>query len=130
MIVADASAVLDLLLRTPRSEALERELLGAGDELHAPELLDVEIAQGLRRLCLAGQLPERRAAAVLEDLAQLFIVRHGHQELVRRAWQLRDVMTVYDGVYVALAEGLSAPLLTCDARLARSHGHRAAIRLP
>jgi predicted nucleic acid-binding protein len=46
-----------------------------------------------------------------------------------RIWQLRTSMTTYDAVYVALAEGLSTVLLTCDSELARAHGHHADIEL-
>lgn len=129
MIVVDASAVLELLLRTSRGEAIEAAALDAAEELHAPHLLDVEIAQALRRLLRAQQLTASRAEQALEDFPLLLIERHAHGDLLPRAWQLRSAMTAYDGVYVALAEGLDAPLLTCDARLASAHGHRATIRL-
>jgi predicted nucleic acid-binding protein len=62
-------------------------------------------------------------------LSNLVIERHEHQSLVSRVWQLRDSISAYDGVYVALAEALNAPLLTCDAKLAGTRGHRAAIEL-
>jgi predicted nucleic acid-binding protein len=42
---------------------------------------------------------------------------------------LRESVTAYDAAYVTLAEALNAPLLTCDGKLARSHGHRAKIEL-
>jgi predicted nucleic acid-binding protein len=129
LIVADASAVLELLLLTPRSARLQDLMLAPGERLHAPHLLDVEVTQALRRLLLAGELTEVRAAQALADFALLVIERHAHGELIRRAWKLKDAMTAYDGVYVALAEALDASLLTCDARLARSHGHRAEIQL-
>ena len=129
MIVADASAVLELLLLTPRSARLQDLMLAPGERLHAPHLLDVEVTQALRRLLLAGELTEGRAAHALADFGMLVIERHAHGGLIQRAWKLKDAMTAYDGVYVALAEALDASLLTCDARLARSHGHRADIQL-
>lgn len=70
-----------------------------------------------------------RGDFALEDLAKLAIERHEHKSLVPRIWQLRDSLTAYDGAYVALAEALQSPLLTCDAKLARSHGHFAQIEL-
>lgn len=103
--------------------------LAASERLHAPHLLDIEIAQALRRLVQRQEITARRAEQALADYAQLLIERHVHQPLLERIWQLRDALTAYDGAYVALAEALDAPLLTCDAKLARSHGHRATIEL-
>ncbi|GAC1460494.1 MAG: type II toxin-antitoxin system VapC family toxin [Steroidobacteraceae bacterium] len=129
MIVIDASALLEILLRTDRAERLMQRALGAAERLHAPHLIDVEIAQALRRLVQRQEVTTLRAEQALEDFAQVFIERHVHQPLVTRVWQLRDAVTAYDGVYVALAEALDVPLLTCDAQLARAHGHRATIEL-
>jgi predicted nucleic acid-binding protein len=72
---------------------------------------------------------DKQARQALDDLNNLVIERHEHQTLMRRIWQLRDSLTAYDGAYVALAEALSAPLLTYDAKLAAAHGHRATIEL-
>ena len=89
----------------------------------------MEIVQALRRLVRLGDIDAERAEQALEDLENLVIERYSHQELLARVWQLRESMTAYDGAYVALAEALDAPLLTCDAKLARSHGHGAIIEL-
>jgi len=129
LIVVDASAVLELLLQTPRAEAIARIALDRPVRWHAPQLLDIEILQALRRIVRTGHLPERRAAEALADFCLLPVVRHGHELLRDRVWQLRPSMTAYDAAYVALAEGLDAPLLTCDARLARAHGHRATVQV-
>lgn len=129
MIVIDASAVLELLLRTGRAESVGRSALAADERLHAPHLLDVEVTQALRRLVRLNGIGVERAGQALDDFEALLVERHSHHELVRRIWQLRESLTAYDGAYVALAEALDAPLLTCDAKLARSHGHRARIEL-
>lgn len=129
MIVIDASALLEILLRTDRAERLMERALAASERLHAPYLLDIEIAQALRRLVQRQEITSLRAEQALEDYGQLFIERHIHQPLLRRIWQLRESLTAYDGAYVALAEALDAALLTCDARLARAHGHHATIEL-
>ena len=129
MIVIDASALLELLLRTERAEAIEARVFVPHERMHAPHLLDVEITQALRRLTLLKDITASRAQQVLDDSAGLVIQRYSHQELLPRIWQLRDAVTAYDGAYVALAEALDAPLLTCDARLGRSHGHRARIEV-
>jgi predicted nucleic acid-binding protein len=128
LIVADASAVLEILLRTPKAEVLDDVLLSSGTVLHAPHLIDVEVAQALRRLVLSGDLGELRAAQAIDDLRGIRIERHAHVDFVRRAWQLRPAMTAYDAMYVALAEALEAPLVTCDVKLSRAHGHGAIIR--
>lgn len=129
MIVIDASALLELLLRTENAEAIEARVFVPHERMHAPHLLDVEITQALRRLTLLKDITASRAQQVLDDSAGLVIQRYSHQELLPRIWQLRDAVTAYDGAYVALAEALDAPLLTCDARLGRSHGHRATIEV-
>jgi predicted nucleic acid-binding protein len=129
LIVVDASALLEILLRTPVAERLMDRALDASERMHAPHLLDVEVTQVLRRLVQRKELTVARAAQALDDLSSLVIERHEHQPLVKRVWQLRDSISAYDGVYVALAEALNAPLLTCDAKLAGTRGHRAAIEL-
>lgn len=97
--------------------------------MHAPQLLDIEVTQVLRRLVRQKEITVARAEQALQDLADLLIERHEHQALVQRIWQLRDSLSAYDGAYVALAEAIAAPLLTCDGKLAGSHGHRATIEL-
>jgi predicted nucleic acid-binding protein len=129
LIVLDASALLEILLRTPLAERLMDRALEASERIHVPHLLDVEVTQVLRRLVQRKEVTVARAEQALDDLAKLLIERHEHQSLVRRVWQLRDSISAYDGVYVALAEALDAPLLTCDAKLAGAHGHRATIEL-
>ena len=129
MIVIDASALLEILLRTDRADALMSRAFEASERMHAPQLLDIEITQVLRRLVQRKEISAARAEQALGDLANLLIERHPHQALVPRIWELRDSLTAYDGAYVALAEALAAPLLTCDAKLAGAHGHRATIEL-
>jgi predicted nucleic acid-binding protein len=103
--------------------------LEASERMHAPHLLDVDVTQVLRRLVQRKEVTAARAEQALDDLSKLVIERHEHQPLVSRVWQLRDSISAYDGVYVALAEALDAPLLTCDAKLAGAHGHHATIEL-
>jgi predicted nucleic acid-binding protein len=121
--VVDASAALELLLRTPRGEAVEKRLFQRQREaLCAPHLLDVEVVHVLRRLVAAGHVEEPRARQALLDLADMALTRYPHDPLVGRMWRLRDNLTAYDAAYVALAESLDAPLITCDRRLAGCPG--------
>ena len=129
MIVIDASALLEILLRTERADPLMERAFDPYERLHAPQLLDIEITQVLRRLVQRKEISVARAEQALDDLEDLFVERHDHQTLVPRIWQLRDSFSAYDGAYVALAVALGAPLLTCDAKLAGAHGHRATIEL-
>jgi predicted nucleic acid-binding protein len=119
VIVADASAVVDLLLDRPNGAALERAL-ARHPVAHAPHLIDPEVLQALRRLTLHGGLAEWRARGALTDFATLPIVRHAHAPLQSRVWALRDRFTAYDASYVALAEVFEAEFVTTDAALARS----------
>ena len=107
---------------------MERAFKGS-EQMHAPQLLDIEITQVLRRLVRQKEISAARAELALQDLADLVVERHEHQTLIRRIWQLRDSLSAYDGAYLALAEALAAPLLTCDGKLAGAHGHRATIEL-
>jgi predicted nucleic acid-binding protein len=129
MIVVDASAVLETLLRTPNAEAVERRLFDPSQTLHAPHLLDVEVAQVLRRYAGNGEIDGERGRAALADLADLPLQRYPHDFLLPRVWELRENLTAYDAIYVALAEALDAPLLTCDRRLATAPGHQARVEL-
>ena len=129
MIVVDASAVLELLLRTKRATRVEARLFTTGETLHAPHLLDVEVAQVVRRYWRSGAIKADRGAQALADLLDLPIARYPHDVLLPRIWQLRLNVTAYDAAYLALAEALRARLLTCDARLASAPGHRTRVEL-
>lgn len=118
LLVADASAVLEFLLRTERGERLGVVLTARGVDLHVPALSDVEVVSALRGLVLRRLLSPERAEEALDDYLDLPLVRHGHLPLLRRAFQLRSNFSAYDATYVALAEALGAALCTADDRLA------------
>jgi predicted nucleic acid-binding protein len=122
MIVLDASALVELLLGTAAGRAVLDRIASPDVSLHAPHVADVEVAQALRRLARDGDLDAASAGAALADLRALDLERHSHEPLLDRVWALRDNLTAYDAVYVALAEALDARLLTCDRRLARAPG--------
>lgn len=129
MIVVDASALLEFLLQTPLGARVQARLVREDDQWHAPHLVDVEVTQTLRRLARGGEVPAGRAQEAITDLADLDLHRHAHTDLISWAWALRKNVTAYDGVYLALAEALDAPIVTCDVPLARTPGHRARIEV-
>ena len=122
MIVLDASAVVELVTGTERGASIARRIADPAVGLHAPHLIDVEVTQALRRYERGSDLEEGEAAAALGAFLELDLERHDHGPLLARVWQLRANLTAYDAVYVALAEALDAPMVTCDARLARAPG--------
>jgi predicted nucleic acid-binding protein len=129
VIVVDAPAILELLLRTPAAAAVERRLFGRRETLHAPHLLDVEVAHVLRRYAFAGDMSPERGREALDDLENLSLRRYPHGVLLPRMWELRANLTAYDAVYIALAEALDTPLLTRDRGLAGAAGHRARVEM-
>jgi len=124
VIVTDASAIVAILLRLDQAEGILERIFDDRETLHAPQLLDVEVAQVVRRYWRAGELTAARGAEALSDLASLPVQRYPHEPLLGRVWQLRNNVTAYDAVYVALAEGLDAVLLTLDSALGRIPGVR------
>jgi predicted nucleic acid-binding protein len=92
-------------------------------------LLDAEVAQVVRRYAATGEIDDQRGSALLDDLAVIPVQRYPHDVLLPRVWELRNNLTAYDAIYVALAEALGAPLLTRDRRLAGAAGHRATVEL-
>lgn len=128
MIVVDAAALVDALTVVDGTDDLRASL--AGEDLHAPTLLDFEFVSALRGLTLRGQLSAARAEDALTDFEDLPIQRWPSSDgLRRRAFGLRSHLSAYDAAYVALAEALQCPLLTRDARLARSSGHAAQVHV-
>jgi predicted nucleic acid-binding protein len=128
VLVLDASVVLEMCLDTSVGRRAQTALT-RDESLHAPHLIDIEVLQVLRRMVLSRALSTSLAEDALKTFGLMSLTRHEHVPLMRRVWQLRESISAYDATYIALAEGLAAPLLTCDAKLSRAHGHRARIRL-
>ncbi len=129
MIVLDASSTIEWLLQTWAGARVAQRILSSGETLHAPHLLDVEVTQVFRRHVARGAISASRAEEALQDLLELRVSRHPHGLFLWRVWELRDNLTAYDAVYVALAEGLDATLLTCDGKLALAPGHHARVEV-
>lgn len=128
MLVVDTSAVLAALVeRAPAAGLLER--LAEDGDLHAPHLIDIEMLHALRRLNARGELTVERAADARTDFRDLVLVRYPHQGLSDRIWEMRHNLTAYDAAFVALAESLDVPLITCDELLATAPGHGANVEV-
>jgi predicted nucleic acid-binding protein len=121
--------VIALVLGSHHSGFVERNL-GRHAFGIAPHLIDAEVVSGLRRLVAAGDVTEHRALVALAHAASLRLVRFPLLHFIPRVWELRQSVTTSDAFFVALAEEAGVPLLTTDTRLARAHGHRAAIIAP
>lgn len=128
MIVVDASVLAPALADDGPDGDLARARL-RGETLAAPDLIDLETTSVIRRLARIGQLDERRANLAMMDLVELPLRRAPHRPLLRRCWELRHNLTVYDAAYVIVAEALEVRLLTADARLANAPGPRCEIEL-
>lgn len=127
MIVLDSSAAVDLLLGFEPRASWVAELVGNDPDVHAPHVIDVEVAAAIRRAVLADQLAARAGRDALDDLAVLVVARYSHVGLLDRMWELRSNVTAADAAFVALAEVLDVPLVTTDAGMAGAPHVRAAI---
>ncbi len=129
MIVLDASILVDLVADDHAAGRTARSILADHGGGSVPDLADVETVHVLRRLWLAGDISLRRFDSAVEYLASLPLMRHPSLPLLPRVFSLRNNLTPYDAVYVALAEALDCPLVTVDGRLARSPGIRCDVQL-
>ncbi|MFM7535520.1 MAG: type II toxin-antitoxin system VapC family toxin [Acidimicrobiales bacterium] len=129
MIVVDASCLYEVVANGVNAEAV-RALLTDHDDQAAPHVVDVEVLGLVRRDALAGRLDPTAAGLAVDDLRAWPGERFGHRGLLERAWELQPNIRTWDGVYVALAEVLDAPLLTLDRRLARAKGPRCSFVIP
>lgn len=114
MIVIDVSAIIQVLVGRDPGPALLDAVAG---DLAAPHILDVEVLSALRGMVLGGVLPLEAAESARRSYADLVITRYEAALLADRVWALRNQYTSYDAMYLALAEGLGAPLVTCDRKL-------------
>jgi len=127
--VLDASAAIDWLLQTAAGQQIENRIYSRGESIHAPHLLDLEVAQVLRRLVREGTVSAQRADQALQDLLSLRVTRYPHFVFLPQIWRLRHNLSAYDAAYVALAEKLGAILVTRDAHLARASARGANIEV-
>lgn len=131
MTVVDASVIVRLLLARESDDLLRQRVVGAERTLHAPAHLDAEVLSAVSGMLKGGKIPDDRARRMASQYAALRIAKHGVAPLGQRVLTMRHNFTVYDAAYVALAEALKQPLLTCDAKFARAPAstHRAEVHL-
>jgi predicted nucleic acid-binding protein len=122
VIVLDASVLVEYLTESERGQEVSQRLTGDSGWLWAPAVIDAEVGHALRAGLRRRSITPPLAEQALEDLMAMQLERVSHRFLAERAWQLRDNLSFYDGLYVALAEALDAPLLTFDARLGKAPG--------
>jgi predicted nucleic acid-binding protein len=128
VIVADASAIVEILLNKPAGHALGRRLFANDESVNVPHVMDLEILQTLRRYILTGSMDPYRAEQARQFYAEMPLNRYPHNVLLPRIWALRHNWTAYDAAYIALAEALGATLITCD-RAMTGPGHTAKVIL-
>lgn len=124
MIVLDASAAIDWLLQTDVGKQIDNRIYASAESLHAPHLLDIEVAQVLRRLVREGAVSAPRADQAIQDLLDLRVTRYPHFVFLPHIWRLRDNFSAYDAAYVALTEKLRATLITRNSRVASASARR------
>ena len=122
-------AALEVWRRAGSFEALVERVLGGDEPLAAPHLLDLEIARVLRRYVAGREIDAARAEDALADYRAMQVACYPHDALLDRVWELRANCTAYDASFIALAEALRCPLVTCDAALAKIPGHVATIEV-
>jgi predicted nucleic acid-binding protein len=121
LIVLDSSAAVDLFAWRQHGSWVRTQIERDGDA-HVPHLFDLEVVAAIRRLVTRGTVQPREAALAVDELSLMRLARYPHLSFISRIWELKNNVSPYDAVYVALAEALEAPLVTTDLRLARSPG--------
>jgi predicted nucleic acid-binding protein len=129
VIVADASVVVEVLLNTRKGIEIGSRFLRGEETVHVPHLLDLEVLQTMRRYTRSATVGTLRAEQALRYYVEMQLVRYPHVVLAPRIWALRHNWTAYDAAYIALAEALDAPLITCDRAMAANSGHSAEVIL-
>jgi predicted nucleic acid-binding protein len=129
VIVLDASAAVDWLLQTSAGLRIDTRIFAPAESLHAPHLIDLEVAQVLRRLVRDGTIAAQRGDQAIQDLQDLRITRYPHFVFLSDIWRLRNNLSAYDAAYVALAESLGAILISRDSRLVSASSRRIKVEL-
>lgn len=127
-VVADASAIVEYLLRTEAAGAIGPIVKDPDTDVHVPALCDVEVAASIRRAILQRRISVERGEEAVVDYLDLPLIRHGHERLIAPILRRRANFTAYDATYVTLAEELEAGLLSADRRLLRAVARHTKVR--
>lgn len=119
-LVVDASAIVELLLRTKAGERVEAAM--RAEPAYAPSLIDAEVVSAVARLERTGILDARSAAEIVERWSKSAVIRVDPTFLIPDVWKRRKSMSTYDAFYVALAAKIKGTLVSGDRRLAASPG--------
>lgn len=128
MTVYDSSVYVDALVATGAPGTAARSALRDRTVLEVPAIFSAEAVSALRALVSRAELSPIRAATALEQVRTTRTIQYPFEPFAKRAWELRDNLTVYDAWYVALAERLGTDLVTADDRLVRATGPRCPVR--
>ena len=128
-VVADASAIVEYLLRTEAAYAIDPVVTDPDTDIHVPALCDVEVATAIRRALLQRRITVIRAEEAVADYLELPLIRHGHERLIAPILRRRANFSAYDATYVTLAEALSAKILSADRRLLRATRRHTKVQL-
>ena len=124
--VVDTSALIRLFIPDgPLPNDFERFLRGVERGLNiaiAPELLLTEAANVLNKKHLTGELSEGESDQMLSEILTMPVRLFPHRPILVRAFELAKVhsLTVYDTLYLALAEEHGAVIFTGDRKLLTS----------
>lgn len=129
MAVIDATVLVEYMADTAQAGLAREQLDRHRHQLWAPHLVDAEIGHALRRHVRQGRLEANVAEEALDELTEIELDRVDHEALLPRAWELRDNLSFYDALYVALAEAIEQPLITFDGRIAKAPGIKAEIEV-
>ena len=122
MIVLDASAAIELVLNTVAGKRINDRIADEPEAIHVPHLIDVELIHVIRRFVMRDVIGVARGETAIRLWRLLDVQRHDHEPFMPRIWQLRNNLSAYDATYVALADALSATLITADRRLSAAPG--------
>lgn len=127
--VVDASVLVAFYASDDPRRAAVLSRLASGDALFAPAHVDAEVVSALRGMARGNPSLTQAAPTALRHLQGFAIRRMALAPLLARMWELRENVTSYDAAYVALAERLECPLVTCDATLRAASGVRCSLDL-
>ena len=127
--VADTSALIRLFVPDgPLPNNFEGFLRGVERGLNlaiGPELLLAEAANVINKKRILEELSESESDKLLSEILSVPIRLFPHRPILPRAFELAQMhkLTVYDTLYLALAEEHGAVIFTADRKLLKAAAH-------